>query len=159
MNTRNRVKLNLFSYIGSKTRISRKLINLFPKHVLYVEPFAGAASVLLNKPPSKVEVINDISDDIVNLFAVISSKDTFEKFVELLSRLAYSRSIYEKAKELLKKPFVFDPFNPDIRRAVIYYYFKNTAISGDGAFAISRARPRHRDYFNKLKNYLKFTNG
>jgi DNA adenine methylase len=155
MGSRIRTNLNFFGYIGSKTRISKKLISLFPEHKIYVEPFGGAASVLLNKPPVKIEVINDVSDDIVNLFAVVSSQDTFEEFVKLISRLAYSRSIYKKAAKMLQQPFDFDLFNPDIKRAVVYFYFKNTAISGDGSFSSTRTKPSQQRYFNKLKKLPK----
>lgn len=149
MNTQ--TKLILFNYIGSKTRISAKLISLFPEHKIYVEPFSGAASVLLNKQPSRIEVINDVSDDIVNLFAVVSSKDTFKKFVELVSQLAYSRSIHKQFGKMLRQPFKFDPFNPDIKRAATYFYFKNVSFSGLYSFSTSLVIPVARVYFNKVK--------
>jgi DNA adenine methylase len=107
--------------------------------------------VLLNKPPVKIEVINDISDDIVNLFITVASKDTFDKFVELLSRLPYSRSVYNKVTKMLKQPFELDIFNPDIKRVVAYYYYQNVSISGSHSFATSRVKPKPYYYFNKLK--------
>jgi DNA adenine methylase len=151
MKTSFQKKLSFFQYIGSKTNISKKLISLFPEHKIYVEPFGGAASVLLNKPLSKIEVLNDISDDIANLFAVVSSKDTFDKFVDLVLTLPYSRSVHSKARKLLKQPFEFEPFNPDIKRAALYFYFRNVSISGSHSFAISLVREKASVYFNKVK--------
>ena len=42
-----------------------------PKHTTYVEAFAGGAQVFFHKEPSKVEVLNDLDRDIVNLYRVL----------------------------------------------------------------------------------------
>ena len=60
-------------YIGGKNRLATKIISLLPEHTTYVEPFAGGAQVLFHKPPSEVEVLNDLSFDVVNFFGVFLS--------------------------------------------------------------------------------------
>jgi site-specific DNA-adenine methylase len=59
-------------YIGGKNRLATKIISMLPEHITYVEPFAGGAQVLFHKPPSNVEVLNDLDFDIVNFFRVCS---------------------------------------------------------------------------------------
>ena len=57
-----------FSYFGSKNRISSKIIQFFPPHNAWVEAFCGSAAITFAKPPSRIEIINDIDDYIVNFF-------------------------------------------------------------------------------------------
>src|SRR5476651_1781212 len=58
------------SYIGGKNRLADQIIQMFPEHRTYVEPFAGGAQVFFHKAPSKVEVLNDLDGEIVNFYRV-----------------------------------------------------------------------------------------
>ena len=46
------------------------IINMIPEHITYLEPFFGSGAVLFNKPPSKVETINDFDSRVFNFFKV-----------------------------------------------------------------------------------------
>lgn len=58
-------------YHGGKFRLAPKIVALMPPHRIFVEPYAGAASVLLAKPRAYSEVINDLDGEVVNLFCVL----------------------------------------------------------------------------------------
>src|SRR5579871_5824996 len=55
-------------YYGSKWAIAPWVMSYFPVHKTYVEPFGGGASVLLQKPPSQHEVLNDLDGEVINFF-------------------------------------------------------------------------------------------
>lgn len=55
-------------YYGAKFRLASWITRHFPAHITYVEPFGGAAGVLLRKPVSPIEVYNDADSEIFNFF-------------------------------------------------------------------------------------------
>lgn len=70
------------------------IIPILPEHTCYIEPFAGAAWVLFGKPPSDVEIINDIDQELVNFFRIVKEKP--EELVasfewDLVSRAEFGR--------------------------------------------------------------------
>lgn len=63
-----------FTYFGGKTRLAPQIAALLPPHEHYVEPFAGSLAVLLAKPPSAMETVNDLDGDIVNFWRVLRER-------------------------------------------------------------------------------------
>src|SRR3954471_23822281 len=82
------------TWFGGKGMLARKIAPLFPPHHCYVEPFCGGASCLFAKPPSPVEVINDLDSDIVTFFRVLRDPQKFEAFYRLAALTPYSREEY-----------------------------------------------------------------
>jgi DNA adenine methylase len=61
-------------YYGGKARLAPWIVAHLPPHVCYVEPFGGAASVLLRKPPAPYEVYNDLDGEVVGFFRVLRER-------------------------------------------------------------------------------------
>lgn len=64
----------LLKYTGSKWALAEWIISMFPPHAVYVEPFAGGASVFFRKHRSSLEVLNDLDGELVNFFRVLRSR-------------------------------------------------------------------------------------
>jgi len=57
--------------MGGKSKLRKTIISMIPEHTCYVEPFFGAGWVFFGKEPSKVEVINDIDKELINMFKMM----------------------------------------------------------------------------------------
>jgi len=88
---------------GGKWLLAPWIISHFPDHRTYVEPFGGAASVLLRKPRSYAEVYNDLDSDAVNLFQVLRS-DRAAELVEALRLTPFAREEFAQAYEQCENP-------------------------------------------------------
>jgi site-specific DNA-adenine methylase len=57
---------------GGKSTLLKHILPRIPAHDIYVEPFCGAAAVLLAKPPCRLEVINDVDQELVALMRCVA---------------------------------------------------------------------------------------
>jgi DNA adenine methylase len=112
-----------FKWVGGKKKLRDKIIEIIPTHTCYVEVFGGAAWVLFGKPPSPVEVYNDIDHEVVNFFRVVRQEPQ-----KLLSSFEYeivSREEFDRLKET-------DPNTLDsVSRAHRFYYLIMAGWGGE----------------------------
>lgn len=95
----------ILKYPGAKNALAPWIVSYLPRHVHYVEPFAGSLGVFLKKPRSRHEVVNDLSGDLVNLFRVIRERgDDLAALVEMTpySRVEYYAS-YESSDDPMER--------------------------------------------------------
>lgn len=90
---------------------------LIPKHKIYVEVFGGGAQLLFAKPPSSVEVYNDLDSGLVNFFRVLRDEKSFAEFQRKVSLLPYSREEFDTFKERYKN----DAIESQVERAVAFF--------------------------------------
>lgn len=82
-------------YHGGKFRLAPWILQFFPKHSAYAEPYGGGASVLLLKDRCPAECYNDLDGRVVDFFRVLRDP---AKSAELQRRVAltpYSRAELE----------------------------------------------------------------
>lgn len=93
------------------------------EHSCYVEPFCGAAALFfMREQRTKVEVLNDISGDLVNLYRVVQHH--LEEFCRQFRWALSSRQLYEWAK--LTTPDTLT----DIQRAARFFYLQKLGFGG-----------------------------
>lgn len=85
----------IFKYPGSKWSIARWIIDHFPEHHSYLEPFFGSGAVLFNKERSNIETVNDLDGYVTNLFRWI--RDNPETLARVVYWIPYARDSYENA--------------------------------------------------------------
>jgi len=86
-------------WFGGKGRQTRRLLPLIPPHKVYVEPYAGGASLFFAKPPASIEVLNDLNYDIFNLYSVLRDPEAADHLRELLELTPYSQNEFDAAVE------------------------------------------------------------
>ena len=112
----------ILPWMGGKRRLAKQIIPLFQEHTAYVEPFCGGAAVFFMKPPSQVEVINDVHGELVNLYRVV--KHHPDELVRQFRWGLVSREEYLTQRQI-------DPRHlTDIQRAARFFYLQKLAFGG-----------------------------
>jgi DNA adenine methylase len=93
----------LLRWHGGKWLLAPWIIGHFPSHNVYVEPYGGAASVLLRKPRAYAEIYNDLDDDVVGLFEVLRSPRGGE-LVHSIVHTPFARTEFKRAYEEANDP-------------------------------------------------------
>ncbi|MEC0248863.1 DNA adenine methylase [Paenibacillus chitinolyticus] len=107
-------------WFGGKSKYASHIINRFPEHNQYREPFVGACHVISQKERVTHEVINDIDSNLVNFLIVVRSDP--DRFSQAAEKLPYSRWLYEKWR---REPLPDDSFE----RAVRWFYLNRSGIT------------------------------
>lgn len=84
-------------YHGGKFRLAPWIMQFFPPHGCYVEPFGGAAGVLLQKPRVYAEVYNDLDGEVVNFFRVLRDPGLRADLIEACRLTPYAREEFDGA--------------------------------------------------------------
>ncbi|QVN18994.1 DNA adenine methylase [Burkholderia pyrrocinia] len=112
----------IIPWMGGKRRLADVLIPRFPPHACYVEVFAGSAALFFMRPPADVEVLNDLSGDIVNLYRVVQHH--LEEFVRQFKWALSSRQVFRWLRETRPETLT------DIQRAARFYYLQQNCFGG-----------------------------
>jgi DNA adenine methylase len=115
-----------FPWRGGKSKIAGQIITLFPEHTCFVDAFMGSGGLFFSRhSPAKVEIINDLDNDIVAFFRVL--RNDRQRFLERISLHPYSRVEFS----VLKKAALDDL--TDFDKAVRFYVLQCQSFSGGGS--------------------------
>lgn len=107
---------------------------MIPDHVCYVEPFCGAAHVFFRKPPSKIEILNDLDGELMNFFRCAQTVP--EAVARSLAAMPRSRRLHSVLKRL-----DLDCLDP-IQRAARFAYLVQQSFGGLPAKGFSSAKQK-----------------
>ena len=112
---------NPLKWWGGKSYLADWIISLMPKHLHYVEPYAGGLAVLLAKDPNdpkhdsrptgglldsevydkgwrpcgRSEVVNDLNGELTNFWRVLQSVELFASFQRILEAMPFSQKEWD----------------------------------------------------------------
>lgn len=89
-------------YPGAKASIAEWIVGHMPPHQSYLEPFAGSLAVLMAKPRSRVETVNDLDGRLCNFWRVL--RDRPEELAAKLEFTPWSREEYYASRERADDP-------------------------------------------------------
>ena len=84
-----------FPYYGAKISLSRRLLGLLSPHRVYIEPFFGSGALFFAKPPSRIEIINDLDEMVVTFLRVL--RDHPEDLARRCALTPHARSEFNQA--------------------------------------------------------------
>lgn len=104
------------------------------EHIEYREPFAGGATVFLNKPKAKVNWLNDLDNELIICYQAMQDANQREQLVRDLS-------VEKATKERWREIFNSQPVS-NYEIAKKYYYLNRTSFSGKLVSAAWGYRPK-----------------
>ncbi|WP_237607257.1 DNA adenine methylase [Roseimaritima sediminicola] len=137
---------------GGKHYLAKRIIDLMPEHLHYVEPFFGGGSVLLNKDPHGVsEVINDVHRELTNFWRTLQDEERFARFMRVVEAVPFSEVEWKES---------FEPTDDPIEQAVRFFIRCRQSRAGKlNAFAtLSRNRTR-RQMNEQASSWMNAVNG
>lgn len=112
----------VLKYPGSKWRLAEWIVSIMPPHKSYLEPFFGSGAVFFKKPPSRIETINDLDGEIINLFRCIREQP--EELMRAVACTPYSRGEYEQAWDHFKAGGQVRPDGIEAARLTLVRYWQ-----------------------------------
>jgi DNA adenine methylase len=113
-----------FKYHGGKSYLAKWIIKQLPENyeeMVYLEPFCGGASVLLNKNPSKEEVISDLDENVITLFRVL--RDQCTQFLRKIKKIKYKETNFIAATKKCE-------FTNDLQKSINEFILRRMSRGG-----------------------------
>ena len=148
---------SLIKWKGGKSGSVKTIIPIIPEHKCYVEPFFGGGWIFFAKEKSKVEIINDMNGELMNLFEVLRTQ--YDEFIHRFDFVLKSKELFLEYRKTIS-----DKSLSPLERAFRFYYINQNAFSGlirynksggcNSSFAGSPDREAQSSFwdFDKIKN-------
>ena len=121
------------NWYGGKYYMAKDIIEIFPKHKMYVEGFGGAGHVLFRKEKSELEVYNDLHSGLYLFFKLL--RENNEEFIRRLSLTPYSREEFENSKGWMHE-------DDEIEKARKFYVRTMQSVASNGGWCYAKSKSR-----------------
>lgn len=139
---------------GGKSYLAKEIVALMPRHMHYVEAYAGGLAVLLERDPNDPrlwvgdkadragvsEVVNDLNAELTNFWRVLRDPEYFGEFHRRAQCDPLGRPQFAEAAEALAKHEFFGP----VDRALKFFVAARQSRAGTfkGFTSLTRSRTR-----------------
>lgn len=139
---------SVITSLGGKHRLARRIIEMMPEHKIYIEPFGNTASILLQKPPAKKEIYNDIDKGVSNFFKIL--RDNPSGLYNKCISLPYSEIQYN---EFLTAAPPEDPLESAVR---FFYLSRGSFLGARGRYFLvnSSGRSYSKQYYRECERFF-----
>lgn len=125
-------------WLGGKRALPRRIAERIAAvpHTRYVEPFIGMGGVFFRRPARpRLEVINDVNRDVVNLFRILQRH--YQQLLDVLKFQLYSRADFDRLRATPADQLT------DLERAARFLYLQKASFGGRGStFGVDYTRAR-----------------
>ena len=141
-------------YYGGKFMMSKRLVPMLPPHRRYFEVFAGGSSMYFRKEKVEWNVLNDIDNDIVNLYICVLEK--FDELTRCIYWYPRSRELFDRFKDKIKDTNIDIP---DAKRAAQYFFVIRNSFNNMMGSSFSKDTKWDTGIVEELKTSRKKLNG
>jgi DNA adenine methylase len=120
------------AWFGGKQWLTKIIHRYIPSHKRFVDLFSGSACILFAKPPSPIEVINDLDSGVINFYRVLRDPNKFSQLQRLITLTGYSREEFRDCK------IHWEDSSDDVQRA--WAWFVCARQAGNGLYGGSWSR-------------------
>jgi DNA adenine methylase len=115
----------LAPWFGGKRTLAPVIVEELGEHNSYWEPFCGSMAVLLAKPAAKMETVNDLHGDLINLARVVQGPEAVTLY-RRLRRVLFHEDLVAEAREKIDGVVA----DGGVDRA--FWYFVNSWVTRNG---------------------------
>ncbi|BDS10592.1 DNA adenine methylase [Aureispira anguillae] len=112
----------ILTRLGNKRQLAQTIYRHFPNHRMRIDLFFGAGGLFFYSPKAAFNILNDLDDDVTNLFLIL--KERKEDLYQALELLPISSSLVQH----WKKQQETDP----LQKAIRFLFLSNFTYLGKG---------------------------
>ncbi len=129
--------MQTFNYAGGKAKLAKQIIQYFPKHKIYIEPFGGSGKILFNKRSVDLEIYNDLDDGLSAIFICLLNPRMKSELLEKLEQTIPSRKLFNYLKDLKTSNFIMKAY----RKLYLLYHSYAAQCGHFKSARVQAARP------------------
>lgn len=144
------MEVNILRWVGGKHTLAPFIIEKMHTHTTYIEVFAGALHVYWQKGLAEYNIVNDINQDLVNLYKVIKIKSKSDKMIEELHDFFYGRDLFNYLRDMYKKQE--HRGLPDYMKAALFIFLNRSSFNG--MFSSWAPKEQSKLRFNDVRSFV-----